>query len=703
MRQIIQNLGNGKTSLVHVPDPAIQPGHVLIQTRKSLVSAGTERMLVEFGKANFVKKALLQPERVGMLIDKIRADGWWPAIKGVRNKLDTPIALGYCNVGMVMAVGADVTQFRIGDRVVSNGPHAEVVSVPKNLVAKIPDNVSDDEAVFTVPAAIALHGIRLMNPALGETVVVLGMGLIGLLAAEVLRISGCRVIGIDLDDRRLEIAATKNIITYNANSGAVDRFVYAMTEGLGADAVVITASSKSNDIISQAFNMARRRGRVVLIGDVGLNMARADLHEKELTFQVSCSYGAGRYDRSYEEKGIDYPIAQVRWTANRNFKAILQQLSTHALDVKHIATRYLPLEDFGEVYRNMSKTTAVATIFTYPNQIEHIRNVVHQSGYTKAGKGVIGIIGAGNFTKNTVLPILKNNRIKYIASASGLSGTLLATKYNIAISTSDYQDILADSEVDLVMITTRHDLHASLAMEALKRGKHVFVEKPLAIHESELTELVTTCTDSRLTQGSITVGFNRRFSPFAQKMKALLGDHLMHVTISINAGLVPADSWLLDRHVGGGRILGEGCHFVDLACYLTGSKISSVCASAMENESNDTAENVSMLLHCENGSSAAIHYFSNGHKAYAKERVEVCSLGRTLILDNFQTLTGYGFRNFSSLRLSQDKGHKALFGQLLERMKTGGAPIIPFDELVNSTRATLAVLESLKLGGWIKL
>lgn len=717
MKQLIQNLKNGQTLLEEVPAPQVKRGAVLIQTRRSLVSLGTERMLVEFGKANLIEKARQQPERVKMVLDKIKSDGLMPTLEAVFNKLGQPLPLGYCNVGQVLAVGEGVTDISVGDRVASNGPHAEVVCVPRNLVAKIPDKVSDEEAAFTVIGSIGLQGVRLLNPTLGETVVVIGLGLIGLLAADLLRLNGCRVIGVDLDEQKLKLAAQKGIITCNPSQGdSPVKFVESITNGVGADGVIITASAKSDEIISQAALMSRKRGRIILVGVIGLNLSRAEFYEKELSFQVSCSYGPGRYDDDYEQKGADYPLPFVRWTENRNFQTILQLIESGLLDVKPLITEVVPLDEYQTIYGYMGKGSSVASLLAYPEKPSTQSTVRYQSRSFAGQKGVIGIIGAGNFTKMTLLPALKGGvsqvNLKYIASANGLSGTALAQKHGIAFSTTDYKEILRDEEVDLVMITTRHNQHARLTMEALKAGKHVFVEKPLAIFEEELEEILKTLSltgSDRRTEGpgdgtqcgGVTVGFNRRFSPHAQKMKTLLGSAPMNVIATVNAGFIPANSWVHDRAVGGGRILGEACHFIDLITYFTGSRVTAVCMNAMGISPTETTDNASILLRYENGSTGVINYFSNGHKSYSKERVEVYSQERTLILDNFRTLEGYGFKGFSKLKTGQDKGHKTQFQELIKRIQTGGEPLITLDEIVNTTQASFAAIRSLKEGQWI--
>ena len=703
MKQLIQSFKTGQTILEEIPAPQVKNGAVLIRTRRSLVSLGTERMLVEFGKANLIEKARQQPDKVKMVLDKIKSDGLIPTLEAVFSKLEQPLPLGYCNVGEVVAVGAGIVDLQIGDRVASNGPHAELVCVPRNLVAKIPDNVSDDEAAFTVIGSIGLQGVRLLNPTLGETVVVVGLGLIGLLTAELLRLNGCRVIGFDFDEDKLEIARQKGILVANPSQGTDPvKFVEDLTNGVGADGIIITASAKGNDIVSQAARMSRKRGRIVLVGVVGLDLSRAEFYEKELSFQVSCSYGPGRYDDNYEQKGLDYPLPFVRWTENRNFQTLLQLISSGLLDVKPLITEVVPLEDYQKIYGQIGTSRAVASILAYPEQVSVQTTVRYHNASFAQTKGVVGIVGAGNFTKMTMLPAMKGASIKYIASANGLSGTALAQKHGIALSTTDYREILQDEEVDLVMITTRHNQHARLTIEALKAGKHVFVEKPLAIYQAELQEIIAAVATD-LAAPSVTVGFNRRFSPHAQKMKTLLGNGPMNVVATMNAGFIASNSWVHDRAVGGGRILGEACHFIDLISFLTGSHVTHVCMNAMSQNPTETTDNVTILLRYQNGSTGVINYFSNGHKSYSKERVEVYSQERTLILDNFRTLTGYGFKGFSKMSIQQDKGHKAQFEQLLARISTGGAPLIPFGEIVNTTQATLAAVESVQRGSWVQV
>lgn len=703
MKQIIQSFKTGDTILEDVPAPIVSKGHLLIKTTHTLVSLGTERMLVEFGRSNLISKARQQPDKVKEVLNKIKTEGLLPTLEAVFNKLGEPLPLGYCNVGKVIGIGEGVHGFSIGDRVASNGQHAEIVSVPMNLVSKVPDNVSDIEATFTVIGSIGLQGIRLVNPTFGETIVVVGLGLIGLITAQLLMANGCKVIGVDFDQTKLDLAKKWNIITCNPKQEDVVKFVQGITGGIGSDAVIITASAKTDEIISQAANMSRKRGRIVLVGVIGLNISRAEFYEKELSFQVSCSYGPGRYDHNYEQKGNDYPLPFVRWTEKRNFEAILDSISSGRLHVNDMVTEVVPLIEYQNIYGKIGKSGSIASILEYPVNDEKLHNtVVLLKKKFDGQKGVVGVIGAGNFTKMTMLPMMKKSgaQFKYIASQGGVTSTALAKKFGFSHSTTDYQEILNDTDVDLVMITTRHNLHASMAIEALKKNKHVFIEKPLALNKTELDELIAAVNESR---GSITVGFNRRFSPHSLKIKQHIGTGPMNIIATMNAGFIPANVWVQDLKVGGGRIIGEACHLIDLCSYFTGSKVISVCMNAMGRNPEENTDNSSILLKYEDGSNAVINYFANGSKIYSKERIEIYSQGRTVVMDNFRKTLAYGFNGFNSLKTSLDKGHKNQFNSIIKKVQQGGEPLISFDSLINTSLTTFGAIESLIERKWIDI
>ena len=706
MRQIIQDMKSGQTILEEVPVPQVKSGSVLIKTSCSLVSLGTERMLVEFGKASLIDKARQQPDKVKQVLDKIKTDGVQPTIEAVFNKLGHPLPLGYCNSGTVVAIGNGVTEFKVGDRVASNGQHAEYVCVPKNLVAKIPENVSDEEAAFTVIGSIGLQGIRLINPQLGDTVVVIGLGLIGLIAAQLLQANGCRVIGIDFDEEKVQLAREKNIIGINPTKGTDPvKYVLEETASYGADAILITASTKTDEVIHQAAEMSRKKGRIVLVGVIGLGLRRDDFYKKELSFQVSCSYGPGRYDDDYENRGIDYPLPFVRWTEKRNFETVLQAIAMGRIDVKSLITEEVKLDNYKEIYGDMRKHGSIASIIKYPSDSK-MRTVVEVTSLNFTGtKGQIGIIGAGNFTSATMLPALTKSKacIRYIASAQGLSAKILAKKVGAKRATSDYHEILKDDVVDLVMITTRHNLHAPMVLDALYAGKHVFVEKPLCLNQKELGEIVTAYQMAQKNGVTLTVGFNRRFSSFAVKMKELAGKGVKNIIATMNAGFIPSEVWVHDLKTGGGRIIGEACHFIDLCSFLTDSIVTSVCMNAMGENPEENTDNASILLRYKDGSNAVINYFANGSKSYSKERVEIYTQEKTLVLDNWRELKGYGCKGFTKMKKSMDKGHTTQFSLLNERILRGGEALIPFCSIINTTKASFACIESLKLNKWIEI
>jgi predicted dehydrogenase/threonine dehydrogenase-like Zn-dependent dehydrogenase len=699
MKQIILPFNTGIPQLEDVPAPVVQPGQVLIRTTASVVSSGTERMLMDFGKAGWIGKARQQPERVRQVLIKVKTDGLVPTINAVKSKMDAPIPLGYSSAGVVLAVGDGVTDIRIGDHVASNGSHAEIVSVPRNLVAKIPDGVRDEAAAFTVLGAIALQGIRLVNPGFGETVVVYGLGLVGQLTAQLLIANGCRVIGVDLHASRLALAAGQGVQILSEASGDAVR---AITNGYGADAVIITASSESDEIIATAADMCRKRGRIVLTGVVGLQLSRDHFFKKELTFQVSASYGPGRYEPQYEQHGLDYPIGYVRWTEGRNFEAVLQAMANGQLDTASLITARKPVEAFAEVYELLGNAETLATVFTYSETPDIATYIRKEKGAIVSGKGAIGVIGAGAFTAGILLPALKDagGIVKTVISKNGLSATTLSKKYGIAEAGTDYKSVLLDEGIGAVVITTPHNTHAAIAAEALRAGKHVLVEKPLALSRDEVADIIAAHDK---TNAGLTVGFNRRYAPLAIKTKALIGAVAApkNIIITVNAGAIPREHWIQDPAIGGGRILGEACHFIDLCSYFTGTRIEAVCANAMAGNEGVPDENVSILLRYTDGSTATVHYFSNGSKAHDKERIELYSAGHTIVIQNWRSIKSYGFKKDISVKNTQDKGHAALINAWIKSIKEGGAPIMHIEEIINSTLATIAAQESITANSWI--
>ncbi|MGB3646407.1 MAG: bi-domain-containing oxidoreductase [Mesorhizobium sp.] len=707
MRQVLQSLKTGATEVAEVPCPASGRGQVLIRTARTLVSAGTERMLVDFGKAGFIGKARQQPDKVRQALDKVRTDGLAPTLEAIFNKLDQPLPLGYCNVGTVLEAGAGVTGFAPGDRVVSNGKHAEAVAAPINLCAHVPDAVTDDEAAFTVLGAIALQGIRLAQPTLGEAVVVTGLGLIGLMAVQLLKANGCRVLGLDFDPVKLRLAESFGAETVDLSTGQDPvAAAQAFSRGRGVDAVIVTASTKSSEPMHQAASICRKRGRIVLVGVTGLELSRADFYEKELTFQVSCSYGPGRYDPNYEEKGQDYPVGFVRWTEQRNFEAVLDMMASGRLDVKPLISHRFALTDAAQAYELVTgKEPSLGILLDYPAEggapakALARRTVKLAPAAPAAGKAAIGVIGSGNYATAVLIPAFKaaGARLVSVASAAGVSGVHAGRKFGFEKTTTDVAALLADPDVNAVVIATRHDSHADLTCRALDAGKHVFVEKPLALTGDEVAAIEAARAGAIASGFSplVMVGFNRRFAPQVVKMKGLLkGDTgPKSFVMTVNAGAIPATHWTQDRAVGGGRIVGEACHFIDLLRFLADSPVAAHKVAAMEAMSGDT---VTITLMFENGSIGTIHYFANGAKAFPKERLEVFSGGRILQLDNFRRLKGFGWPGFRNMNLwRQDKGQKACAAAFAQAIEQGGPAPIPFEELVETAQASIRCAEKI--------
>lgn len=710
MKQIFQDISKGTTELVDAPAPQVRPGHLTINTAVSLISAGTERMLVDFGKAGLIAKARQQPERVAQVLDKVRTDGVLTTLEAVRSKLGQPIPLGYCNVGVVSESLAE--GFRPGQRVISNGPHADVVCVPRNLCAIIPERVSNEAATFTVVASVALQGIRLAQPTLGEAFVVTGVGVIGLLAVQILRAHGCRVLAIDFDAKKLALAREYGAETCNLSAGENPLASgMSFSGGLGVDGVIIAASSKSSDPVNQAAQMCRKRGRIVLVGVTGLGLSRAAFYEKELTFQVSCSYGPGRYDATYEKSGHDYPIGFVRWTEQRNFEAVLHLMASGQLDVTKLITDRRSFHDAPQAYETLTKERdALGILLMYDHAVapRHVRSVSLQPNREKAlasavGAPVVGFIGAGNYASRVLIPAFKvgGATLHTIASAGGVSGVVQGRQNGFAHATSDATALITDSEINVVVVATRHNTHARFTVEALAAGKHVFVEKPLALTLDELAEVeVAYGAAGRL----LMVGFNRRFAPQVQKMKQLLESVREPKTfvMVMNAGAIPADHWTQDPVVGGGRILGEACHYVDLMRFLAGSSIVSVQARRMgDSETVHTTEDKAVIvLGFADGSFGTIHYLANGASSFPKERIDVFAAGRTLHLDNFLKLRGFNWPGLKSQGLwRQNKGQSECAKAFLRAVEKNGPAPIPAAEIFETARATIQAVELIRAQG----
>jgi predicted dehydrogenase/threonine dehydrogenase-like Zn-dependent dehydrogenase len=651
-------------------------------------------MLLDFGRGGVLDKVRSQPDKVRQVIDKVFRDGLLPTMDAVQAKLDQPVPLGYCNAGVILAVGAGITDLAVGDRVVSNGAHAEVVSVPRNLCAKIPprtdgSELAFEEAAFTVLGAIALQGVRLAMPTLGERFVVTGLGLVGLLTAQILRASGCHVLGIDFSERRLEIARRHGIETYHATPGGDPvGFAKEWSRQVGVDGVLIAASTDSSQPMTDAAAMTRKRGRIILLGVTGLELQRAPFFEKELTFQVSCSYGPGRYDAAYEEKGRDYPLGYVRWTEGRNFEAVLDLIAGGRIEVASLITDRIQFDDAGAAWERVANPESLGIVLEYraPEVPESRTIELASSSRRPAGKPRIAVIGAGNYALRTLLPALRDAEVSpvVVAAPGGLSATLTGRAFGAERVTSDIDAAIAAEDIDTVMIVTRHDSHADLVCKALDAGKHVFVEKPLCTTRAELARIREAHARAKCV---LAVGFNRRWAPQIEQAARLLRDVSgpRTVVITINAGAIPTSHWTQDPSSGAGRIVGEACHFIDLARFLVGHPITGTQHSTLR----DHADTCSVTLEHADGSISTVIYIATGHPRFPKERIEIFAGGRTVTVDNFRRLHAYGWPlRAGAISVRQDKGQREMMRTFVASIRSGGPPPIEFAEIVEVMTAT---------------
>ncbi len=701
MKQLIQHLRTGETQLLEVPAPALPAGHILVKNTCSVISTGTEKMLVEFSRGNLISKVRQQPERVAQVLDKMRTEGILPTLEAVFNKLDEPIPLGYSSAGVVVAVASDVHTFRVGDRVITNGPHTEMHVSPVNLAARIPDAVDMESAAFTVIASVGMQAIRLAEPQIGDTTVVIGLGLIGLITCQLLRAQGSRVIAYDIDASKCTMAETLGIQAINSSPDDLLSTIRSATQTLGADQVIICASAKQDNLIDLAARSVRKRGRVILTGVVNTTFDRTPFYEKEITLQVSGSYGPGRYDPQYEQQGIDYPAAYVRYTAKRNFESVLYALSTGSLQVQPLITDKIQFHDAPAWYMQMGTAETIAAVIRYSEEIETERTIHIDHRSPAKDTPIAAIIGAGNFTRMTLLPALADSRlqIKYMVSHNGTDATLLARKFKIGIATTDIAGMMNDPSVDLVMIATRHDSHASLAIEALQHGKHVYLEKPMAIHPEELETLERAVKQSNRL---FFTGYNRRFAPFSIQAKEHIHEPAgLQMTFVVNAGQLSAGHWLSDTHIGGGRIIGEACHWFDLMQFFAGSQIATVYAT--DNSQGPDNENAMIHLRFRNGAQGTLLYTADGAKSYPKELLTLIQGGKVIRIDNFRKLEVFSKQGNTTRSAKMDKGHGAQFSRLADILRQGGQAPIAFEHLINSSKATFATLESIRTGNPVNL
>lgn len=701
MKQLLNNFRTGQVSAAEIPVPVAGKGTLLIRSAMSAVSVGTERMLVEFARAGYLEKARQQPEKVRMVLDKVRTDGPAATLASVSNKLDQPIPLGYSNAGYVVDVGAEVTGFAVGDFVLSNGAHAEYVCVPKNLCAKVPEGVSAENAAYGVIASIGLQGVRLANPTLGETVVVIGLGVIGLITVQILLANGCRVIGLDLDPKKVELCRSFGAAGVTTGDGVdAPAVVRKMTGGLGADAVLLTLATKSNEPVRDAAQMSRKRGRIVLVGVTGLQLDRNDFYEKELSFQVSCSYGPGRYDEDYEARGQDYPPGFVRWTEQRNFQAVLGLMAQGKLDCRRITTETIDFESVDNQYPALfNKPDVLGALIRYPDapraaipaRTVHVNKILSRPVVATPRPG-IAVVGAGAFASQVLLPALRHcdASLLTVVSAGGVSGSHQARKHGFERSTTDFDTVLEDSEVDGVVIASRHNQHASMVCACLEAGKSVYVEKPLALSLDELREIETAYEAAARDEGGpiLMVGYNRRFSPHVVRAKQMLAQpgEPLGIVYLVNAGSVPADHWVQSKTTGGGRIIGEGCHMLDLMMHLASSDSAKVDSVSVVDTGTGVAvpDTVSLSFSFANGSSGTLHYFANGARSFPKERITVFGGGRVIEIDNFRRLHVHGGKARGGRRAwTQDKGHGAALKAFTAALASGTPSPTPMGQIMS--------------------
>lgn len=708
MQQVIQNYRSGQLQVMHVPAPRVKAGHVLIANHRSVISAGTERMARELARTSLLGKARQRPDQVKRVWEKVRNEGIFSTAKQVFEKLDEPASMGYCSAGEVLACGAGVEHLKPGDLVASNGPHAEVVCVPKHLCAKIPDGVDCDHAAFTVLSAIALQGVRLAKLGIGDVAFVVGLGLVGQLTVALLKAAGCRVLGTDLSPQRCELAKAMGADVAEAGMNA--RRVNALTGNLGADAVLITASTSSSGPVELAGQAVRMKGRVVAVGAVGTQLSRRDFYFKEAEFVVSCSYGPGRYDSQYEEGGQDYPAPYVRWTEQRNMQAVLELMAGGQLNPAPLISHRYSIDTATDAYQLIEQgdAQALGVLLEYsPDSPTRDEVAISLAGQRPPQRGPVGVgcLGAGNFARSVLIPALCQRaefEPRVICSAGGVSAVHTGSKRGFAEATSDESQVLARPDVDAVFIATRHDEHARQTAWALREGKHVYVEKPLALTVEEVVQVREALTSGDTTP-VLMVGFNRRFAPAAVQLKQFFQDCHDPVTVSIrfNAGSIPNDHWTQDEKVGGGRIIGEACHGIDLATYLCGSPVVRVYAESVGGQpmSVKTDDQCFITLRHANGAISQIAYLSGGDKSFPKERIEVIGGGRIGIIDDFRRITTCRHGKTQRTRLAgHDKGHQAAVAAFAQAIRDGKDSPIPWDQLESTSLAAILAVRSLREG-----
>jgi len=709
MKQVVQHYRSGKLSVETVPAPTVQPGCLLVATRASLISVGTERATVGMAKKNLVGKAMDRPDMVRKVIQKAQKDGIVETAKMVSSRLDAPVALGYSCAGTVLAVGAGVDGFSVGDRVACAGQnyasHAEVVSVPRNLCVRIPDAVSFDDAAYVTMGAIALQGVRQADPKLGDVVAVVGLGLVGQLTVQLLKANGCRVVASDPEEEKRTVAE-KLGAEVSVAPGDLLVTVSSLTEEHGADAVIVTASTKDNAPIIAAGEVARKKGRVVVVGAVGMDLPREPYYEKELELRLSTSYGPGRYDMEYEEKGRDYPYGYVRWTENRNMGAFLTLIAEGRLDVDALTHHRIPIEEAEAAYGKIldASGSPLGILLTYPGAVEdETDRKIELRASVSADRVRIGLIGAGSHVKDMLVPALKGLQgvdIAAVCTQRGMNAKTLGERLGAGYCTTDMEEILADSAINTVIIGTRHDLHGPMVLAALRAGKHVFVEKPLCLTAEELQEIEALYATKARDGLRLSVGFNRRFSDHCTEAKKFLGDRRnpLVMVYRANAGSLPSDHWTQDPDVGGGRILGEACHFVDYMQALCGGLVQTVQANSIAVHTSGMTQDQSIIsLTFSDGSVGTVVYAAGGDTGLAKERCEAFGDGCSIVMDDFARSDFFRGGQRTRFKTSgRDKGFAQQMAAFCDSITEPDAVGMSFESIVTVTRACLAAVDSMR-------
>ena len=709
MKQIFQNFKTGKLTLEEIPMPIVKEGFVLVKNHFSLISAGTEKAVIKLAQKSMIGKAKSRPDQVKQVLNKIKTDGLLTTFQRVMKKLDEPLPLGYSSSGEVIEVGEDVKEFAIGDRVACAGggyaSHAEIITVPKNLCAKIPNNVSYKQASFATLGSIAMQGVRRANLTQGEKVAVIGLGLLGQLTCQILKAYGFSVMGIDIDETKIKDSLEQGLLDVGTNPSKTEQIIKSFTNDNGVDAVIITAATKTNEPVELAGKISKKKGTISVVGDVKMDIPRKIYYTKELDLKISCSYGPGRYDENYEEKGIDYPFAYVRWTEKRNMEEFIRLINKNLINPDKLITHIFDIKEAEKTYNfilnNPKKEKINGILFSYDIEKEH-KNILSYEGnakYESKNKVNVGLIGVGNFAQGIILPALKkikNANLIAAADTNGINAQRVIKQFHGQYATTDWHKIVEDKNIDLVIIATRHNLHAPIVIEALKRDKNVHVEKPLCLDNDQLKEIIKVAKKSK---GRLMVGFNRRFAPSVIKAKKIFKDNTpLIISCTINAGFIPKNHWVHDSQEGGGRIVGEACHFVDLCQYIAGSEPTTVSASIIPLQKGIQAEdNIALTINFKNGSQGTIIYTSLAPKTLPKERIEIFGGDKAMIIDNFKSDIIYTSKTKKRTHgYSQNKGHDNEFKSFIEAIKEGKPCPISLKEIILSTQATFDSIESAK-------